>query len=150
MRFSALIIIVALGACAGGGASGASGDLAPLPFPVERGSALPPPQEGPRSTTAPPEGAGPGGIDFGQWRSADPATYAPAFQNQVRTRYASQEVAYIRADLERNGFACEESGRLDCRIEIMERQCAFDWYVVVERNRSAPVAGFDQMCLGAR
>ena len=146
MRLGFLVVIAALAACstAGGGAD----TDAPLPFPVERGSALPPPGDAPSAATAPPEGAAPGGIDFGQWRNADPAVYGPAFQTQMRTRYAGQDAAAIRADLERNGFSCGESGRLDCRIEIMERQCAVDWYVVVERGQ--PVAGFDRMCLGAR
>jgi len=99
--------------------------------------------------TAPPEGRAAGGLDFGQWRGADPAVYAPALQTQVRARYAGQSAAQIRTDLEANGFACEDGARLDCRIEIMERQCAHDWYVVVEPGRE-PVAGFDVMCLGAR
>lgn len=147
MRFGYLLVIAALAACSTA-AGGAGGGDAPLPFPVERGSALPPPGEAAPAQSVPPEGAGPGGIDFGQWRNADPATYAPAFQTQIRTRFAGQDAAAIRADLERNGFTCGQSGRLDCRIEIMERQCAVDWYVVVERGQ--PVAGFDRMCLGAR
>jgi hypothetical protein len=68
----------------------------------------------------------------------------------MNARYANQEVSYIRADLEANGFACQDGPRLHCRIETMERQCAFDWYVVVERARDQPIAGFDIMCLGAR
>ncbi len=145
MRFGILLVIAALAACSTAGGDSAD---APLPFPVERGSALAPPAANAGSTAAPPEGAGPGGIDFGQWRNADPAVYAPAFQSQIRTRFAGQDASAIRADLELNGFACSQSGRLDCRIEIMERQCAVDWYVVVERGQ--PVAGFDRMCLGAR
>jgi hypothetical protein len=89
-------------------------------------------------------------VDFGQWRNADPAVYAPAFRTQIRERYASRSASEIEADLVANGFACENAARLDCRIEIMERQCAFDWYVVVERGRDEPIAGFDLMCLGAR
>lgn len=149
MRAITLIMAAAvLAACAG--ASGGE-RLDPLPFPVERGSAMPPPAASAApGQSAPPEGQGAGGLDFGQWRSADPAAYAPSFQQQLRTRYAGQDAAALKASLEANGFACEESGRLDCRIEIMERQCAYDWYVVLERGRAEPVAGFDQMCLGAR
>lgn len=149
MRVMVFAAFVVLAACASGGAPSVSAD-SPNPFPVERGSALPPPEDGQRGQTAPPEGAGAGGLDFGQWRNADPAVYAPAFQERVRARYANQEVSYIRADLERNGFACEQSGRLECRIEIMERQCGIDWYVVVERSGAQAVAGHDVMCLGAR
>ncbi len=146
MRILVLAAFAALAACASAPQISA-GD--PNPFPVERGSALPPPQAGQSSQAAPPEGEAAGGLDFGQWRGADPASYAPAFQDRVRARYANQEIAYIKADLERNGFACEQSGRLECRIEIMERQCAVDWYVVVERPGAQPIAGHDVMCLGA-
>jgi hypothetical protein len=149
MRFLVFAAFAALAACATGGAPAVS-EGADNPFPVERGSALPPPDTARTGQTAPPEGAGEAGLEFGQWRGADPATYAPAFQGRVRARYANQEVSYIRADLERNGFACEQSGRLECRIEIMERQCAIDWYVVVERAGAQPIAGHDVMCLGAR
>lgn len=78
-----------------------------------------------------------------------PAMRRPS-SSRSSTRFAGQNAAALKASLEANGFACEESGRLDCRIEIMERQCAYDWYVVLERGRAEPVAGFDQMCLGAR
>lgn len=147
MRILVLAALAALAACASAPQI-STGD--PNPFPVERGSALPPPQASQSSQATPPEGEAAGGLDFGQWRGADPASYAPAFQERVRARYANQEISYIRADLERNGFACEQSGRLECRIEIMERQCAVDWYVVVERAGAQPIAGHDVMCLGAR
>jgi hypothetical protein len=149
MRVLVLAAVAAiLAACATGGSGGEAPNGA-SPFPVARGSALPPPAPS-TNGTAPPEGRTAGGIDFGQWRGADPATYGPAFQSQIRQRYAGQSQAQIRADLAANGFACDDGQRLDCRIEIMERQCAHDWYVVVDRNSSEPVAGFDLMCLGAR
>lgn len=146
MRASLIAMAALLGACAANGASPIAG-AGDTPFPAERGTALRPPAS--VGGSAPPEGATSGGIDFGAWRQTDPATYAPSFQTQIRARYAGQNATAIRADLERNGFRCEDERRLDCRIEIMERQCAFDWYVVLERNERQPVAGFDQMCLGA-
>lgn len=126
---------------------GNGGELGPSPFPVERGSALPPPQASGLGA-APPEGQGPGGLDFGQWRSADPERYAAQFQTAISARAAGKTAPELRADLESNGFACEDGGRLDCRIEISERGCAFDWYVVMER-RAEPAAGFDRYCRGA-
>lgn len=147
MRVLIMAALAALAACASGAVE--QGDR-PNPFPVARGSALPPPAPASAGQTAPPQGEAPGGLDFGQWRGADPAVYAPAFQERVRARYANQETSAVRADLERNGFACTGSGRLECRIEIMERDCAIDWYVVVERAGAQPVAGHDVMCLGAR
>lgn len=146
MRVLGIALISGLAACA---SVPGTGDLPPLPFPVQRGSALPPPSSG-GAQAAPPEGQGAGGLNFGQWRGADPAQYASAFAAEARARYGDLSRADIRADLERNGFACADAQRLDCRIEIMERDCAHDWYVVVEPNRDAPVAGFDRVCLGAR
>lgn len=148
MRRLLVVMILALAACATGGAEPepASG---PSPFPVARGTAPPPPSAGP-GQSAPAEGRAAGGVDFGAWRSADPAVYAPAFQRQMRTRLEGRGEAQIRTDLESNGFRCEDGQRLDCRIEVMERQCAFDWYVVAERGAREPIAGFDVMCLGAR
>lgn len=145
MRVMVVALIALLGACASGGGDDAI-DSGPSPFPVQRGQALPPPAAA--ATSAPPEGVR-GGVDFGQWRQANPATYAPAFQTQIRQRFAGQNIAELKTSLEAAGFACENERRLDCRIEIMERQCAFDWYVVLERGTREPVAGFEQMCLGA-
>lgn len=119
------------------------------PFPVARGSLSAPPAET-SAHAAPPEGVAAGGVDFGNWRSADPAVYAPAFATQMRRRFAGRPAGAMKAELEGNGFACAEGARLDCRIEIMERQCGFDWYVVLERGAAEPAAGFDVMCLGAR
>lgn len=147
MRVMVIALIALLGACASGGGAADEPASGPSPFPVPRGQALPPPSA--EGASAPPEGATRGGIDFGQWRQADPAAYAPAFQNQIRQRFAGQTITELKASLEANGFACENERRLDCRIEIMERQCAFDWYVVLERGEREPVAGFEQMCLGA-
>ena len=147
MRVLVLALVALLGACATGGGAADEPASSPSPFPVQRGQALPPPDA--VAVSAPPEGAGRGGIDFGQWRSADPAVYGPAFQSQIRQRFANQTNGELRASLEANGFSCEDERRLDCRIEIMERQCAFDWYVVLERGTREPVAGFEQMCLGA-
>lgn len=145
------LLFAAMAAVAVAGSAFAEGrdSFGPNPFPVERGSALPPPGLTQTSQTAPPEGAGAGGIDFGQWRSAEPAAYSQTFRFQLRDRFAGQERGAIKTDLERNGFSCEDGERLQCRIEIMERQCALDWYVVYERATAEPIAGFDKMCLGA-
>ena len=149
MRVMAIALVVMVGACAfGGGADNPGIDAGPTPFPVERGTAERPPQSSSGYIT-PPEGVAAGGLDFGAWRQADPVSYAPQFQSQVRERFAGQNATELRASLEANGFRCEDERRLDCRIEIMERQCAFDWYVVLERGVRDPVAGFEQMCLGA-
>ncbi|MBX3509959.1 MAG: hypothetical protein KF700_02085 [Hyphomonadaceae bacterium] len=146
MRILLVALVLGLAACASGAPTSAEG---PSPFPVARGTAPPPPAEARPGRTAPPQGVGPGGFDFGQWRSADAAAYASALQAQARQRYTGRSQTDIAADLTANGFACEQGERVDCRIEIMERECAHDWYVVVERGRD-PVAGYDVMCLGAR
>lgn len=148
MRIFIIALVAALAGCAVGASErDLEREAGPSPFPVTRGEALPPPPAAAAGQTAPPEGRAPGGIDFGQWRSADPANYTPAFQTQMRARQAGLGETQIRADLAANGFSCE-AGKLDCRIEIMERQCAFDWYVVAAEPDL--VAGFDIMCLGAQ
>lgn len=151
MRIGMLIALVALAGCATAGAPAETSAPGTVTFVVDRGSAPPPPAEAnARQAQAPPEGQAAGGLDFGQWRQADPAQYAPAFQRQIRARLAGMSQEQVQADLLANGFACESGARLDCRIEIMERECGIDWYVVMERGRPEPVAGFDVMCLGAR
>lgn len=135
--------------CAAGTALAQQQNSDAWPFPVARGSALAPPAAAP-GQTAPPEGAAAGGLDFGQWRSTDPARYEPAFQRTIAQRFVGKSSAQVRSDLEANGFACEDTTRLDCRIEITEQQCAIDWYVVVERARPEPIAGFEHVCLTAR
>ena len=122
------------------------------PFRSMRSETIPPPSVTGESAGqhAPPEGVGSGGIDFGAWRKANPAVYGYAFEAQMRTRYAGKSVQEARTDLEANGFSCGGAPALQCRIEIMEADCAKDWYVVFESGRTAPAAGFDVMCLGAR
>jgi len=161
MVFGALALM-ALAACTTGCSGGPArsievgngGARADSVFAANHGQAPAPPAMGSGSgQTAPPEGVGPGGIDFGAWRSADPAIYGPAFEAQMAARFAeSERRARARVDLEANGFACRDraGGVLECRIEIMEQQCAKDWYVAFESGRAQPRAGYDVMCLGAR
>jgi hypothetical protein len=118
------------------------------PFVVNRGSA-PPPQAAAAQAgqTAPAEGETASGFVFGAWRSADPEVYGPAFEAQMRRRYAAMSVTAARADLEANGFACADGPRaLQCRIEIMDRGCEKGWYVVFEARGPEPIAGFDAIC----
>lgn len=122
---------------------------APSPFPVQRGTA-PPPTFSQSTQAAPPEGQAAGGIDFGLWRGAESGAYAANFANQINTREQGRDATQVRSDLEANGFACDDGSRLDCRIEISEQQCAYEWYVVVETGRAAPIASFDKSCTGRR
>lgn len=116
------------------------------PFPVARGTAPPPPASGVGAQTPPPEGPAAGGIDFGLWRGAETAAYSLNFSNLIVAREQGRDAPEVRVDLEANGFACEDAMRLDCRIEIREQACAYEWYVVVEAGRAAPVAAFEKSC----
>ncbi|MET0183610.1 MAG: hypothetical protein ABW199_12070 [Caulobacterales bacterium] len=147
-----ILMGLALAACAATAAfAQASAPGSATPFRIQRGTAIAPPGVAVNTgQTAPPEGVGPGGINFAQWKSADPSLYGPAFEAQMRQRYSARTAADARADLEANGFSCAQSTVMQCRIEIMDQGCAKDWYVVFEPRRSEPVAGFDSMCLGAR
>ena len=147
MRILIFAAIAALAACAmGGGAASDAPALGPSPFPVQRGAAPPPPAASAAGQHAPPEGQGPGGIDFGQWRRAETAAYSAAFQSQITTREQGRAGPQVRADLEANGFACEDAARLDCRIEISEQLCTYGWYVVVEAGHATPAAGLEKSC----
>lgn len=156
MRLAGFALILALAAASAAHAQARDPSLAlppstENPFVASRGTGPAPPAETHRTGRAPPEGAGPGGINFGRWRNANPATYSPAFADQMAQRFASLDRAAARADLERNGFTCtDRPTALDCRIEIMEEGCAKDWYVALDDRRPRPYAGFDVMCLGAR
>ena len=119
------------------------------PFPVQRGTAPPPPAPGASTQTPPPEGQTPAGFDFGLWRGAEEASYSANFARQIVAREQGRDAPQVKADLEANGFACEDATRLDCRIEIREHPCAYEWYVIVEAGRAAPVAAFEKSC-GAR
>ncbi len=119
---------------------------APTRFEVNRGSAPRPPADAAAQGRAPAEGVSQGGIDFGQWRSAEPEAYGAAFQSQMRARFAGKTATEARSDLTANGFTCSDQAIMQCRIEIADAGCAKDWYVVFEPRRSEPFAGFDAIC----
>ncbi|MFT3727504.1 MAG: hypothetical protein QM759_06765 [Terricaulis sp.] len=141
-----ILIVTAAAAAvfAFGAASASAQHSAPSPFPVQRGTAPPPPQPGASTHAAPPQGVGPGGIDFGQWRSAETETYATSFKTQLAAREGGKDASAIQADLQANGFACEQGARLDCRIEIADAQCEQNWYVVVDDQGVHP--GYEKAC----
>lgn len=99
---------------------------------------------------------GPAGLALGDWRGGDPDAVADAFAEAVDARYADATVAAIRADLAANGFTCAEVGvgLLECRFDLLERDCEHLWTVEVGSvgagaNGEAK-GGFQVMCLGAR
>lgn len=106
------------------------------------------------SAAAPPEGVGPGGLDFGLWRSANVGGYADSLQAKMQARLAGKSLAASRADLEANGFACLEprdrpgatrAPALECRLAVADN-CAREWWAVIEGPGEAPKAGYDVMC----
>lgn len=105
--------------------------------------------------TAPPEGVGPGGLDFGRWREANVGGYAESLEAKLRARLAGKPLSAARADLEANGFACLEPRErpgatrvpaLECRLAVTENSCAREWWTVIESPGEAPKAGYDVMC----
>jgi hypothetical protein len=104
---------------------------------------------------APPEGVGPGGLDFGLWRSANVGGYAESLEAKIRARLAGKSLPAARSDLEANGFACLEprdrpaasrAPALECRLAFTENRCAREWWAVIESPGEAPKAGYDVMC----
>ncbi len=144
------VLIACLMLCAAAAAAQEPPPTQPTPFVVNRGSAPPPPAPASSAQAAPAEGVSASGIDFGQWRSADPERYGEAFDQQMRQRFAGRDGASARAELEQAGFACHGDNPMQCRIEIVDGGCEKDWYVVFERARAEPISGFDSICLARR
>jgi hypothetical protein len=100
---------------------------------------------------APPEGKGPGGLDFGRWRSEAPQRTSGAFAAEVARLSAQGEV---RAALERDGFGCFDPHRpgitLICTRSAIEGSCGYDWQVEIRAGAPSPAARFEAHCLSPR
>jgi hypothetical protein len=107
------------------------------------------------AAAAPPEGVGPGGLDFGRWRGANVAGYGESLEARLRARLAGKPVSAARADLEANGFACLEARErpgaarvpaLECRLAAVDGGCEREWWAVIEEPLAPVKAGYDAMC----
>ena len=147
MRFVIAATVAALAVCA---VAHAQEGL----FQRDHGKVSPPSSLGQPAANAPPEGAGPGGLDFGHWRGANPAAYGETMQAKLRAREGGKPLAAVRADLEANGFACLEAAQrggarapaLECRLATEDRNCAVEWWAVLEDPAAPMKAGHDVMC----
>lgn len=63
----------------------------------------------------PPQGVGPGGTDFGQWRYDAEGALDAAFRVFITGRYDGGDVARAQADLTQDGFNCQDGNRPDGR-----------------------------------
>ena len=117
-------------------------------FQKDHGNIAAAPQTISSAKSAPPEGVGAGGLDFGAWRENDPS-YEGRFQSRVRQHLTGKKLTAARADLESNGFTCAEGGRaaLECRLPTLDKGCEVEWWVVLELADAQPLAGRDRMCL---
>ena len=113
-------------------------------------TAFAPPAIGQRDPEAPPEGRGPGGLDFGAWRAGPPQRISGAFAAEV-ARLA--ERGDLQASLTANGFACREpigqGGRWVCARSALEGACGYDWTVTAAPQSAVPAARFTAHCLPA-
>lgn len=108
--------------------------------------------------TAPPEGAGPTGLNYGAWRSASTESQAAQFADEIARLYpAPVDAAALRAGMEAEGFQCRDGNRpearpvpaLECRREALDKSCAIDWTVELWPQAVEPRASVAAMCLGA-
>jgi hypothetical protein len=90
----ALALMAAAGACASGGAGGAR----------------------------PPMGKGPAGTDFGYWNRDAEGSVDQAFRTHVAASYKMSEAAKARANLEADGFSCQDGNRPDAQ-PVPELSC---------------------------
>jgi len=104
-----------------------------------------------RDPEAPPEGRGPGGLDFGAWRTAAPQRTAGAFAAEIARLGA---VGDLRGALGADGFACFEprlsGGPVVCARSALEGACGYDWTVEIARSNAPPKARFEAHCLPVR
>ena len=126
-------------------------------FQRDHGKVTPPAALDQPAANAPPEGVAAGGLDFGVWRGTNPGAYGETMQSKLRTREAGKTVTQVRADLEANGFSCEEARErlgeapaLECRLATKERSCDIEWWAVQETPGAAIKAGHDVMCPNRR
>lgn len=126
-------------------------------FQRDHGKVTPPVALDRPATNAPPEGVAAGGLDFGVWRGTNPAAYGETMEAKLRAREAGKPLSAVRADLEANGFSCEEAGArgagapaLECRLATQDRNCAVEWWAVQEDAGAAMKAGYDVMCPNRR
>jgi len=124
------------------------------PFRENRGTAPAPAVAASEPVSAaPPQGAGPGGLDFGSWRGANAQAYGPSFERRVQAHVVGKPLSGVRAALQSDGFACVEARErggagpaLDCRIAARDGACGVEWWTVIEDPLSPPKAGWDRMC----
>jgi hypothetical protein len=122
-------------------------------FQRDHGKVAPPEVVATSSRPAPPEGVGPGGLDFGPWRGASTQAYGEAMRARIAARTDGKLLSVARADLEANGFSCVEARErspqapaLECRIQTTDRGCAVEWWAVREDPVAPVKAGYDVMC----
>ena len=128
-------------------------------FQRDHGKVTPPMAlDQPAAANAPLEGVAAGGLDFGVWRGTNLGAYAETMQAKLRARETGKSIAAVRADLEANGFGCEEAGErigaraptLECRLASEDRGCTVEWWAVQEAPGDAIKAGYDRMCPNRR
>ena len=104
-----------------------------------------------RDPEAPPEGRGPGGLDFGAWRSDAPQRTAGAFAAEIARLNAAGD---LHVALAADGFVCFEprlsGGPVVCARSALEGACGYDWIVVIARSNAPPKARFEAHCLPVR
>jgi hypothetical protein len=60
-------------------------------------------------------GAGPAGTDFGYWNRDAEGSVDQAFRTHVAATYRINETARARANLEMDGFVCQDANRPDAQ-----------------------------------
>lgn len=101
----------------------------------------------------PPQGAGPGGTEFGFWdRDADAAVDAD-FRAYITRTYSVADVAKAKRTLEEDGFSCRDGNRPDARpvpqVECERLYSADDivhtWTVEFWPSERAPRAHYSRI-----
>lgn len=104
-------------------------------------------------TPRPPEGAGPGGTDFGHWRRDAEGSVDSMFRSFIAKKYGPDDAARARVELEKDGFECRDGNRpeaqpvpeLDCTREYYVNDEIHAWTVAFWRDRKEPEAHYSRI-----
>ncbi len=98
----------------------------------------------------PPQGAGPGGTNFGHWARDQEGAVDSEFRTHIMSRWNIGQEAAARAALETDGFKCVDGNRpeaqpvpvLDCNFTYQVNEDVHAWTVEFSAGDKEPKARY--------
>ena len=103
----------------------------------------------------PPQGAGPGGTQFGFWERDAEGAVDTTFRAYISLTYNQGDEVKARATLEKDGFSCKDGNRpeaqpvpkLDCQRLYQQGENVHAWTVKFWPNQKKPEAHYSRTYL---